>query len=184
MKEAMHRLVTGYSKGMRQRTKLAQAIVHDPDVIFLDEPLTGADPVGRRDLRELIAGLAGQGKQVVLSSHVLHEVESLTRTIVLIHRGRVVAEGEVSEIRALMDEHPHRVVVRCERPRELAQRLVPLEHVVGVELAPDGLTAQTTQAGELFGALPGLLLELGCEVHELYSEDDDLNAVFRYLVQR
>jgi ABC-2 type transport system ATP-binding protein len=184
MKEHMHRLVTGYSKGMRQRTKLAQAIVHDPDVIFLDEPLTGADPVGRRDLRDLIAGLAGAGKQVVLSSHVLHEVESLTQTIVLVHRGRIVAEGQVGEIRALMNQHPHRVVVRCDKPRELAQRLVVLPHVVGVELQDAGLIAQTRQAAEFFAELPDILLELETQVEELFSEDDDLNAVFRYLVER
>src|SRR3954447_18564498 len=103
------RAVRGYSKGMRQRTKLAQALVHAPDVLFLDEPLTGTDPVARRDIMDIIHRLAGQGKSVLVSSHVLHEVESLTQSVVLLNRGRLVAEGHVREIRDLIDTHPHHI---------------------------------------------------------------------------
>jgi ABC-2 type transport system ATP-binding protein len=185
MTKHMHRDVRGYSRGMRQRTKLAQALVHDPEVLFLDEPLTGTDPVGRRELRALIAGLGEQGKHVVLSSHVLHEVESLTQTIVLIHRGRVVADGDVGVIRDLMDEHPHRVRLACDRPRALAARLVAIEGVVGVELDEAGAVRALTQdPARFFSTLPELVLEHDLEVTELTSEDDDLAAVFRYLVEQ
>lgn len=185
LSDAMHRPIRGYSKGMRQRTKFAQAIVHDPDVLILDEPLTGADPVARKALRELIADMAAQGKQVVVSSHVLHEVEALTETFVLVHRGRVMASGNVSEIRALMDDYPHRIVVHCQEPRALARELVGQPHVVGIELRDaDSLVVQSEDPGAFFDAFPDLVLEHGLVVDELYSEDDTMNAVFRYLVSR
>ncbi len=181
---ALHRKIRGFSKGMRQRTKFAQAIVHDPDVVVLDEPLTGTDPVGRRDLRDLIGGLADAGKQVVISSHVLYEVEALTETIVLIHRGRIVASGNLHEIRDLMDTYPHRIRIRSADGRGLASVLVERPHVVGVEVASSGetLTVQTQDPGAFFAELPGLVLDNGAEVREMYSEDDNLDAVFRYLV--
>ncbi|MHC5037466.1 MAG: ABC transporter ATP-binding protein [Planctomycetota bacterium] len=186
MAEHMHRKIRGYSKGMRQRTKFAQAIVHDPDLLFLDEPLTGTDPVGRRDLRELIGTLASEGKQVVISSHVLYEVEALTETFVLIHRGRVVASGNIHEIRDLMDDYPHRIVLRAQNARPLARAVITLPHVVGVEVRQGGkiLTVQTEDPGGFFSAIPALALETGAEVEEMYSEDDNLNAVFRYLVSK
>src|SRR6185369_1384597 len=108
MTENMRRAIRGYSKGMRQRTKLAQALVHSPRVRFLDEPLTGTDPVARRDLIEVIRGLGATGCSVLVSSHVLHEIRALTPRVVLLHRGRLVAEGHVREIRDLIDKHPHR----------------------------------------------------------------------------
>ena len=186
MQDAMHRPLRGYSRGMRQRTKLAQALVHRPALLVLDEPLTGADPVGRRELRRLIAGLAAEGTHVVLSSHVLHEVEELTRRVVLIHRGRVVAAGEVEEIRALMDEHPHRVLVRCARPRAAARALVGRDDlgVAGLELqGDDALVIETRAAAACFAALPALLLEEAGEVQEVRPLDEDLEAIFRYLVR-
>ena len=109
------RAVRGYSKGMRQRTKLAQALVHDPEVLFLDEPLTGTDPVARRDLMDIIQRLGSEGKSVVVSSHVLHEVQSLTPNIILLNRGRLVAEGHVRQIRDLIDKHPHHIVLDLRR---------------------------------------------------------------------
>ena len=186
MAGAMHRVVTGYSRGMRQRTKLAQALIHRPALLILDEPLTGADPVGRRELRALIAGLAREGTHVLLSSHVLHEVEELTQRVVLIHRGRVVADGQIDEIRALLDEHPHRLLVRCQRPRALASALLREEalQVVGLELeGEERLVLETRAPAACYTALPQLLLREGGEVHELRAEDEDLDAVFRYLVR-
>jgi ABC-2 type transport system ATP-binding protein len=183
MKDSMQRRVKGYSKGMRQRTKFAQAMVHDPDLLILDEPMTGADPVARRALRDLIADVAAQGKQVVVSSHVLHEVETLTETFVLISRGRVLASGNVGEIRGLMDGYPHRIVVNCDRPRDLVRALVGQTHIVGVELREaNRVVIQTDDPGSFFDTFPEVVLAEGVAIHEFYSEDDTMNAVFRYLI--
>ena len=113
MTQHKDRAIRGYSKGMRQRIKLAQALVHDPDVLFLDEPLTGTDPVARRDLMDIIQRLGSEGKSVLVSSHVLHEVQSLTPNIVLLIHGRLVAEGHVRQIRDLIDKHPHHIVLHA-----------------------------------------------------------------------
>src|SRR5262249_39435300 len=123
MTEHADRAVGGYSKGMRQRTKLAQALVHDREVLFLDEPFRGTDPVARRDLMDVVIGLGRQGKSVVVSSHVLHEVQALTQNIVLLNRGRLVAEGNIRDIRDLIDKHPHRIVLVCADFRRLAAEL-------------------------------------------------------------
>lgn len=184
MKDPMHRRMRTYSKGMRQRTKLAQALVHDPELLILDEPLTGADPGGRRELRALISDLAARGKHVVISSHVLHEVEALTSTVLLIVRGRVLASGDIRELRGLLDEHPHRIAIRCDRPRELARTLVGWPHVVGLDLQGAELHARTTDPAAFYAAVPGALLEAGATLEELFSEDDDLAALFKYLVAR
>ena len=128
------RAVRGYSKGMRQRTKLAQALVHDPRVLFLDEPLTGTDPVARHDLMNIIQRLGGEGKSVLVSSHVLHEVQSLTPNIILLNHGRLVAEGHVRQIRDLIDKHPHHIVLVCDEYRKLAGRILAWEDVEGVRV--------------------------------------------------
>src|SRR5215831_6422410 len=122
MTENMRRAIRGYSKGMRQRTKLAQALVHAPRVLFLDEPFTGTDPVGRRDTIEVIRSLGARGCSVLVSSHVLHEVQALTPNIILLHRGRLVAEGHVRDIRDLIDKHPHRIVLVSDDYRALAEK--------------------------------------------------------------
>src|SRR5438477_357237 len=127
-------VIGGYSKGMRQRTKVAQALVHDPDVLFLDEPLSGTDPVARRDLMDVIQRFGAEGKSVLVSSHVLHEVQSLTPNIILLNRGRLVAEGQVREIRDLIDKHPHHIVLICDEYRKLAGKLVSHEDVEGVKV--------------------------------------------------
>ncbi len=122
---------------MRQRIKLAQALVHEPRVLFLDEPFSGTDPVARRDLIAVIRGLGESGHSVVVSSHVLHEVEALTPNIVLVHRGRLVAEGQIEQIRDLIDRHPHRIVLVCDDYRALAAKLVRWEDVEGVKVERD-----------------------------------------------
>ncbi len=179
------RAVRGYSKGMRQRTKLAQALVHDPAVLFLDEPLTGTDPVARRDLMDIIQRLAGEGKSVLVSSHVLHEVEALTPNIVLLNRGRLVAEGHVREIRDLIDKHPHHIVLVCDEYRKLAARLLAWEDVEGVKvLAKErGVMVETRSPDAFYRRLPELSLEDGLAIREVYSDDDNLEAVFKYLVK-
>src|SRR5262249_30996927 len=136
MTEHADRPVGGYSRGMRQRTKLAQALVHDPQVLFLDEPFTGTDPVARRDLMDIVTGLGKQGKTVIVSSHVLHEVQTLTHHIVLLNRGRLVAEGNIREIRDLIDQHPHRIVLVSPHYRRLASVLAGWEDVEGMKIQP------------------------------------------------
>ncbi len=182
--DAWGRKVGGYSKGMRQRVRIAQSIAHDPEFLLLDEPLTGLDPVGRRELRTLFRGLAARGTSILLSSHVLHEVEATTDRILLLHRARLLAEGTVQEIRDLLDEHPRSVEIDCDRPRELAQALVPLAPVEGVRIAPGGrLVVQSRDPAALYPALVRAVVEGRHAVTRMESPDDDLEAVFRYLVR-
>lgn len=182
--EARYRRVETYSTGMKQRIKLAQALVHDPDVLFLDEPLTGTDPLARRDLMDIILGLAADGKSVVVSSHVLYEVQSLTQYIILLNRGRLVAEGSIRSIRDLIDKHPHKIVLVTDRYRELASRLVGWEDVEAVQVLRDqgGVLVETRQPDAFYARLPGLVAD-GTPIREVYSEDDSLEAVFKYLVK-
>jgi ABC-2 type transport system ATP-binding protein len=184
MTEHADRAVGGYSKGMRQRTKIAQALVHDPLVLFLDEPLSGTDPIARRDLIGIIRQFGAAGKSVILSSHVLHEVEAVTSRVILINRGRLVAEGDVREIRDLIDAHPHRIVLQSENDRALAAKLVAFDDVVGVVLVrPEGgIVVETRSPDAFYGRLSRFALEEGTAIERVESEDDNLDAVFRYLV--
>ena len=186
MTENMHRAIRGYSKGMRQRTKVAQALVHEPPVLFLDEPFAGTDPVGRRDLIEVIRGLGEIGRSVLVSSHVLHEVEALTPNIVLLHRGRLVAEGHTRQIRDLIDAHPHRIVLVCDEYRALAAKVLAWEDVEGVKVMSKdrALMVETRKPDAFYGRLPALAAHDGVRIREVYSEDDNLEAVFQYLVGR
>jgi ABC-2 type transport system ATP-binding protein len=180
------RAIRGYSKGMRQRIKMAQALVHDPDVLFLDEPFTGTDPVARRDLMDIVQRLGAEGKSVIVSSHVLHEVQSLTPNIVLLNHGRLVAEGHVREIRNLIDKHPHHIVISCDQCRQLASRVLAWPDVEGVRvLASDSsLVIETWQPDAFYSRLPALSLEDGLAITSVYSDDDNLEAVFQYLVSK
>src|SRR6476469_3756932 len=179
-----NRAVRGYSKGMRQRIKLAQALVHDPSVIFLDEPLTGTDPVARRDLMNIIERLGREGKTVLVSSHVLHEVQTLTPNIVLLNRGRLVAHGHVREIRDLIDKYPHHIKLVCDEYRRLAARMVTWPDVEGLRLIEreNAIMVETRSPDEFYGRLPALSLEDGFAIKSVYSDDDNLEAVFKYLV--
>lgn len=179
------RAIRGYSKGMRQRIKLAQSLVHEPDVLFLDEPLTGTDPVARRDLMDIIQRLGSEGRSVLVSSHVLHEVQSLTPNIVLLSRGRLVAEGNVRQIRDLIDEHPHHIVIQALDCRKLAARLLAFEDVEGVRVLADEkkVMVETRSPDEFYGRLPALYLDEGLQIDSVYSDDDNLEAVFKYLVR-
>jgi ABC-2 type transport system ATP-binding protein len=184
MTEHADRPIRGYSKGMRQRIKLAQALVHDPLVLFLDEPLTGTDPIARRDLIDILKRLGEAGKSVILSSHVLHEVEAVTPHIVLINHGRLLAEGHVREIRDLIDAHPHRIVLKSQDDRALAAKLVAFDDVVGVELTRTGggILVETRSPDAFYGRLAHLALDPQTAIDQVESEDDNLEAVFRYLV--
>jgi len=186
MTKHQDRAIRGYSKGMRQRIKMAQALVHDPQVLFLDEPFTGTDPVARRDLMDIVIRLGSEGKSVIVSSHVLHEVQSLTSRIVLLNHGRLVAEGHVREIRDLIDKHPHHIVLKCPQYRELAGRLVQWPDVEGVRVLDGdcGLLIETRSPDAFYGRLPGLSLNEGLAIQSVYSDDDNLEAVFKYLVNK
>ena len=183
--DAADRAIGSYSKGMRQRVKLAQALVNDPEVIIFDEPLTGMDPVGRRQMVDLVRGFGAEGRCVLVSSHVLHEVEAMTDNVVLIHHGRVLAEGRVHEIRSLLEGYPHHVRIELgdgRPPKALAERLVADVDLVGLRFEDDGLTVETTTPDTLFSTLEGLVLDDGFDVRRLYTRDDSLEAVFDYLV--
>ncbi len=184
MIEPADRPIRGYSKGMRQRIKLAQAMVHDPLVLFLDEPLTGTDPVARRELIDVIIAWGRSGRTVLVSSHIFHEVQAVTRSIVLLNRGKLVAQGDVRQIRDLIDEHPHRIVLRSPRARDLAARLVRCDDVVGVELKRDdgAIVVETRLPDTFYARLVSLALDGDTPIEEVYSDDDNLEAVFKYLV--
>jgi ABC-2 type transport system ATP-binding protein len=186
MTENMNRAIRGYSKGMRQRTKLAQSLVHAPRVLFLDEPFTGTDPVGRRDMMEVIRELGATGCSVLVSSHVLHEVQALTPNIILLHRGRLVAEGHVRDIRDLIDKYPHRIVLVCDDYRTLAEKVVGWEDVEGIRVMSRdrALLVETHQPDAFYSRLPALATRDGARIREVYSEDDNLEAVFKYLVSK
>ncbi len=170
------------SKGMRQRFKLAQAIAHQPELLLLDEPLTGLDPIARHQTQKLLKSRAAQGVSVIISSHVLHEVESLTNSILLVNKGRIVATGEVSEIRALMDSHPHRIRLQCEDRRRLAALLVGRPDVLSLSFPDDCLMIETKDPDGFHDALPALLVENNLPVVGISSPDDKLEAVFDILV--
>ncbi len=181
--EAADRRIGSYSKGMRQKLKLCQALAHDPDVIFLDEPLNGMDPVSRREIIVLVRELGEAGKTILVSSHILPEIETMTRSIALIHHGKLLAEGDLTEIRDLIRDHPTIVALTAPEPRRLASLLAGQELVVGVELDPHGrVIARTDHAVRFYRELPGWLLEHDVAVEEIETLDDSLQAVFDYLV--
>jgi len=182
--EAQDRRLGEFSKGMRQRAKLAQALAHEPDIIFLDEPLTGCDPLARVRILEVISDLAKQGRCVLVSSHVLHEIETMTAQILLIHKGQLRAEGDVHQIRALIDAHPHQVRVECDQPRALARALVTEEHVVGVSVDGEALLVDTRAPDRLYPAIPTAARAAGVYIRALTSPDDNMAAVFKYLTEK
>lgn len=185
MAERADRKIAGYSKGMRQRIKLAQAMLHDPDIILLDEPLNGLDPVGRREFIDLLAQLADRGKTILVSSHILFEVEQMTRSILLLHRGRLLAAGDLRVIRELIDKYPHRVRIETPDPRGVAQRLVTLPYVLNLHFDPrgNGLELQTREPDRFYDVLPGLVLDEGLDIEGFSSPDNNLESIFHYLVE-
>ena len=182
--EAIYRKVDGYSTGMRQRFKLAQAIAHEPHVVVLDEPMNGLDPPSRRDFADAIRRLGGEGRCVLVSSHVLHEVESVAERIVVMQRGRMLADGTPRDLRAELAEVPLTVRITTTAPADLAERLVALEGVRDVERGSDLLQVRTTRADALFDTLAALAAEEGApRILSAEPVDESLEAVFEYLTR-
>jgi ABC-2 type transport system ATP-binding protein len=181
--DAADRRVDGFSKGMRQRTKVAAALVTDPRVLVLDEPLNGADPVQRVALIRLFRELGATGRTVIVSSHVLGEVERLAERVIVLVHGRLAAAGGHRAIRDAMDDRPRHVLVRADGHRRLAAELVGLEAVAGVAFDRDGLVIQTLRARELAVALPRLARDAEVRLLEVRALDDSLESLFRELVR-
>jgi len=179
----MNRNLGGYSKGMRQRIKIAQSIVHEPELVILDEPLSGTDPLARLGIMEVISDLDKAGRQVLISSHVLHEVERMTENIVLIHKGKLLAQGNLHDIRDLIDKHPHTIMVMTPEPRKLAAELEKLEYVASLDFLPGQLTVRSTAPELFYRELPLIIARTGIPYTGLSSPDDNLNAVFKYLTE-
>jgi ABC-2 type transport system ATP-binding protein len=183
--DAANKKIGAYSKGMRQRVKLAQALVHDPELLILYEPLSGMDPLMRRKTVRLIKDWARGGKHIVVSSHILHEIEAMTSNILLINNGRILAEGNVHSIRELIDTHPHTVYVRGADPRALARKFLAEDDVLSLRFEPDAVVIETSKPDAFYARLTQLATtgEAGA-VDEVTSPDDNLQAVFRYLVKQ
>ena len=180
------RKIGGYSKGMRQRIKMAQCMVHDPDVVILDEPLNGLDPVSRHEVSKMFREMADAGKCLLVSSHILYEVEQLTHNILLVSRGRLLAQGDIYEIRRLIDAHPHQISISTSSPREMAKRLIDLEYVLSATLDDrdaNRLEVQTRAPESFYSAFPTIVLDGGFKVDSFESPDNNLEAVFTYLVK-
>jgi ABC-2 type transport system ATP-binding protein len=184
MGEAAHRKVAAYSKGMRQRIRLAQAIAHHPTVLVLDEPLNGLDPMARAESMALFEALGKEGMHVVISSHVLHEVDKISDQVVLMSYGYVVAEGQIQGVRSEVTEHPMQILVRCDAPNLLASRLFAQDHVVEAKLNRDGqgVLVRTLDADQFYILLNRIISEEEINLQAVSPADDDVNSVYQYLI--
>jgi ABC-2 type transport system ATP-binding protein len=182
--EAADKKIGAYSKGMRQRVKMAQALVHDPQLLILDEPLSGMDPLGRRKTIRLIREWGRSGKSIIVSSHILHEIESMTSNILLINNGRILAEGDVHQIRELIDEHPHTVYIRANEPRRLARQFLERDDVLSLRFETGAVVVETEKPDSFYARLTEMAASGNFgSIDEVTSPDDNLQAVFQYLVK-
>jgi ABC-2 type transport system ATP-binding protein len=182
--EAADKKIGAYSKGMRQRIKMAQARAHQPELLILDEPLSGMAPIARRKAIRMIKDWGRAGKSVIVSSHILHEIESMTADILLINQGRILAEGNVNQIRDLIDEHPHTVHIKAEQTRALAREFLGHDDVLSLKFEEGAVVVQTGRPDAFYARLTDLAAS-GAHgaIHEVTSPDDNLQAVFQYLVK-
>jgi len=182
--DSKDKLIREYSLGMRQRLKIATAIVNEPDILILDEPLRGIDPLWRVKIVQIIKEYGKAGKTVIVASHILPEIESMTNDIILIHQGKVFAQGDIHYIRDLMDSHPHMISINCPQPRRLAAMLINDDFVNDIRFHGDPLTVtfQTDKRDQYFDRLNHLIVDHDIEISEMISSDDNLQAIFDYLV--
>lgn len=180
--DAMGRSVAGYSKGMRQRFKLAQALAHDPDIVVLDEPMNGLDPTTRKEMGDLVKALGAEGRCILVSSHVLHEVDALAQRMLVMMNGRILADGTARELREEMSELPLTVEIRTPDVVALASRVVALDGVRRVERTARGLEVRTTAPDDVFDLVAQVAME-GTQIDAIAPTDEDLEAVFRYLTE-
>ncbi|MCK5941167.1 MAG: ABC transporter ATP-binding protein [Planctomycetes bacterium] len=181
--ENMRRPIREYSTGMRQRVRLGQALAHGPSFVLLDEPMTGLDPVARAELSEHIRALPRRGVGVLVSSHVLHELEAVVDRVVLVHQGRLLADGRIAELRDRLPERPHRLRLRGARARELAAELARWPQVEGIAVSDDALEVSLLGQRDFYERLTALAADWQGGLHEIAPLDDDLAAVFGYLVE-
>ena len=179
-----HRKVAGFSKGMRQRMRLAQSLAHHPTVLVLDEPLNGLDPVARAETIALFETLGREGMHVVVSSHVLREVDRISDRVVLMSSGYVVAEGQISEVRTEVKEHPMQILVRCDRPGLLASQLFVQDHVVEAKLHVDGkgVLIRTRDVERFYLLLNNIVAAGQLELEHVAPADEDVNSLYQYLI--
>jgi ABC-2 type transport system ATP-binding protein len=182
--DAADRKVAGYSKGMRQRIRLAQSIAHQPAVLILDEPLNGLDPMVRAETMALFRKLASEGLHLIISSHILHEVDMMSDRVVLLNNGYIVAEGNIHGVRDEMEEHPMQILIRCDQPAKLAAYVFAQNHVVEAKLHDDrrGLFVKTRDADRFYLLLNRAVAEGEVNVESVAPVDDDLSAVYQYLI--
>ena len=185
--EAAKRNIAGYSKGMRQRIRLAQALAHDPKVLVLDEPLNGLDPLARSEMIALFRATAAQGCYVIISSHILHEVDVISDQVILLSNGYVVAEGQIATVRGEIQEHPTQILIRCTRPRALAAKMLEEEIAIDISIHKDerGLLLKTRDADRFYLALNDLALNengTGIDIESIAPADDDVLSVYEYLI--
>jgi ABC-2 type transport system ATP-binding protein len=185
MTERANKKIKSYSKGMRQRIKLAQAMVHDPEIILLDEPLNGLDPVARHEFLEVLGEFVKRGKTVVVSSHILYEVEQMTRSILLLHRGRLLATGDLRVIRDLIDKYPHKVRIETTEPRKVASKLTEFANVVSTRIDEKNqrLDIEVRHPNAFYDVLGKLLINKELSIQSFTSPDNNLESVFQYLVE-
>ena len=185
MSDAMHRKIDGYSRGMRQRTKLAQALAHEPELLILDEPFTGLDPIGRHEMTNVLKQWIRQRKSLLLATHILHEVEAITPSFLLICGGRLLASGSAEEVHSLLADVPNEIRIRCDGASQLARRLVEEETVEAVRFLDqgEGLVLSTRSPARVYAQLPGWIEGTGIQIHELRSADDSLRSLFSSLLR-
>ncbi len=181
--DAASRNVAGYSKGMRQRIRLAQALSHNPRVLVLDEPLNGLDPLARAEMMALFRSVARDSSYVIISSHILHEVDAISDQVILLSNGYVVAEGPIHTVRDEIREHPAQILIRCDQPRNLASRLMESEDTIEVRIHNDarGLLVKTRDADGFYLKLNHIASN-GIEIESVAPADDDVNSVYEYLI--